>query len=85
MSTNHIKGVHGDMRQILPLHRSTLVDYDLDRKRAADAAADAPDLFAPAPVQPIKTVEDELPWLWMLYGVVILATVAACSVIASYA
>lgn len=36
------------------------------------------------PRQPVRSVEDEFPWLWMLYGMAILATVAACSLIAEF-
>lgn len=82
---SHIKGADGAMRKFAPLHRSTLVDYEADRVAAAEAESNAPDLYAPAPVQPIQTVEAEFPWLWMLYGVAILATVAACSLIAGLA
>jgi len=38
-----------------------------------------------SPLDPIETVEAEFPWLWMLYGIAILATVAACSLIAGAA
>jgi hypothetical protein len=33
------------------------------------------------PVRPIQSAEDEFPWLWLAYGVVILATVAASSLL----
>lgn len=44
-----------------------------------------PILPTPRPLKPIESVEEELPWMWALYCVVIVVTIAACSVAAGYA
>jgi hypothetical protein len=39
----------------------------------------------PRPPKPIKTVEQEHPRMWFLYGAAILLTVGICSLLAKYA
>jgi hypothetical protein len=75
------------------LHRVTQFDLHDEscaeeggKWREANAAADAPDLYGSAPKvprnrNPIRSVEDEFPWLWVAYGVALLATVAGCSLV----
>ncbi len=78
MSKSQIQGAAGAMRKIAPLHRPALVDYEVDRKAAADAAADAPDLYAPAPRIP----RERPPAAGSLYWAVVAASlVFACYLI----
>lgn len=65
------------------LHRATEVD-DCAPEGAGRFCCDSQcQQGRDCPVRPIQTVEEEFPWLWMAYGVAILATVAACSLIVS--
>lgn len=78
MSKSQIQGAAGAMRKIAPLHRSTLVDYEEDRKRAADAAADAPDLYAPAPRIPRERKASSLIGPVMGVAAVVLVALGSC-------
>lgn len=73
---SHIKGAELAMRKFAPLHRSTLVEYEEDRKRAAEAESNAPDLYAPAPRIP----RDRPPAAGAVYWFVVAwALVAFCT------
>jgi hypothetical protein len=70
-------------QQLRTKQRERITRIDTHRVMELEADDAAPE-GAWTPIAPIKTVEEEAPWLWLLYGVAILATVAACSLIASY-